>query len=61
MNSYAKEPLKTCGRGLLGEDNKRIGDSLCGEAAGVLAIRGVDTKVDWVRVCKGVIADHWPE
>ena len=54
LNSYAKEPLKTCGGSLLGGDSKRIGDSMCGEAAGILAMRGIDTGVDWVQVCNGV-------
>ena len=54
MNSYANEPLKTCGGSLLGRDSKRIGDHMCGEAAEVLAMRGVDKKVDRVKVCKDV-------
>ena len=52
MNSYANDPLSTCGGSLLGGDSRRVGDHMCGEAEKILAMREEDNRVDRVRVGK---------
>ena len=50
MNSYANDPLSTCGGSLLGGDSRRVGDHMCGEAEKILAMREEGNGVDRVKV-----------